>query len=110
MFILNEELDEFTSPEDLESLKNDVEVEVLEESGFGYKQYYIDKSYNIKEQLNDFLIDFVEEPNRTEFMEDSDLQILRDAVNILDEFHVAYKRFANIKANEFYKDRKYRGI
>ena len=110
MFILNEELDEFTSPEDIESLKDNVEVEVLEEDGFGYKQFYIDDSRIIRDKLSDFLLDFVEEPNKNDFIEESDIQILQEAVEILDEFYKSYKLFASIKAHEFVKRNKGRGL
>ena len=107
-FILTEDIDNNPSEEEINEIKDSVQVKLNED--MGYKQCLIDDARTISEKLKDFLLEFEGENDKQEFLNDYELKCLQEAAEILDDFKFSYSIFASRKAREFLKRNKGRGL
>lgn len=105
-FILCEDLNSDTPVEEVDELKDTVEVELKED--LGYNQSLLNDSKKIIENLTEFLADIDE--RHAEFLDEEDIRKLKDAIEVLEDFNFSYSLYASKQARDFLKAREDRGL
>ena len=73
-----------------------------------YKQSILNDASSISEALNDFILELADVENLTDFIQEADLNVLSDAVKIINDFRDVYDVYATRIARD--KVRKNRWI
>ena len=72
----------------------------------GYSQWALDDAKDLRIKLSDFIDNIELIANVSDFIDDSDIDNLLGALNVLDEFIESYDIFATVQAYEARKMRK----